>query len=100
MIQPTTVSTRDIVRNAKRIFGTVRRTKQPAIITNLNEPQVAIVSLEDLEKLQQFKDKNSGKALLDIVKEVNALLRDENLPPDLSENHDYYLWGGKKKRPG
>jgi hypothetical protein len=59
---------------------------------NQKEPQAAIVSLEDLEKLQELRRRNSAKVLLDLAQEVHTLLKDEKLPQDLSERHDYYLW--------
>jgi prevent-host-death family protein len=48
-----TVSARDIQRNYKAIVDCVRSTKQPAILVNNHEPQVAIVSLDDVEELTQ-----------------------------------------------
>jgi PHD/YefM family antitoxin component YafN of YafNO toxin-antitoxin module len=87
-----TVTARDIARNYKEVFARVKQTRQPAIVMNQKEPQVAIVSLEDLEKLRELRYKNSAKNLLAWAEEVRELLKDETLPPDLSTRHDYYLW--------
>lgn len=99
MLTPNNITARDILRNYKQVFDKVKNTKQPAVVMSQKEPQVAIVSLDDLEKLQKLRYQNSAKALLDVAKKVNKLLKDEKLPKDLSENHDYYAWGGKKRNP-
>jgi hypothetical protein len=49
--------------------------------------------LEDLEKLSEARRKNSAQAHLDLAQEVQELLKDETLPAELSQKHDYYLWG-------
>ena len=87
------VSARDIQRNYRDIVERVRQTGQPALLMSQKQPQAAIVSLGDLEKLSQARRKNSAQALLDLAQEVQALLKDEPLPADLSQKHDYYLWG-------
>ncbi len=48
----TIVTARDILRNYKSVFDDVKKTKLPAIVTTHKEPQVAIVSLDVLERLQ------------------------------------------------
>ena len=53
------------------------------------EPQVAIVSLDDLEQLQQLKYKNATKALLDLA---GIIPKGSGLPKDLSEKHNEYAW--------
>lgn len=52
--------------------------------------------LEEGLKSNQPSD-NSAKALLKIARLAEQLPSDENTPHDLSVDHDYYLWGGKKK---
>jgi prevent-host-death family protein len=86
------VSARDIQRNYKDVVERVRQTRQPAILMSQKEPQAAIVNLEDLEELKEVRRKNSAKALLELAQEVRELLKDEQLPSDLSQRHDYYLW--------
>jgi prevent-host-death family protein len=90
MLQPIIVTARDILRNYKNIITKVKDTKQPALVMNQKEPQVAIVSLEDFEKLQNLRYKNSAKSLLDTALQVRELLKNETLPADLSERHDFY----------
>lgn len=98
MYEPTKVTARDILRNYKKVFANIKKTKQPTVVFSQKEPQVAIVSLEDLEKLQQLRYKNSGQTMLNIAKKVNNILVEagEKLPNDLSTNHDYYVWAEEK----
>lgn len=86
------VSSRDIQRSYAAIIERVKQTKQPAILMNKKKPQAAIVSLDDLEELQQVRRRNSAKNLLAWVQDVRELLKDETLPSDLAVRHDYYLW--------
>jgi metal-responsive CopG/Arc/MetJ family transcriptional regulator len=51
--------------------------------------------LEEGLKVIQPQKSGSAKALLDIAKEAEKL--NVSGPRDLSFNHDYYTWGGKKK---
>ena len=87
------VSARDMQRNYRDIVERVRQTGQPALLMSQKQPQAAIVRLGDLEKLSQARRKNSAQALLELAREVQELLKDETLPADLSQKHDYYLWG-------
>lgn len=89
----TIVTARDILRDYKRVFNDVRKTKRPAIVTTHKEPQVAIVSLEDLQRLQRLQNKDSSKNLLDFTERARKLLKNEKLPEDLASKHDEYLWG-------
>jgi prevent-host-death family protein len=96
MMPPMTITTRDILRNYKLIINQIRETKQPAIIVSQKEPQVAIVSLDDFKNLQNMRFKNSAKSLLDTAVKVRELLKDEKLPADLSERHDFYNFEEEK----
>lgn len=40
---------------------------------------------------------SSAKALVELAKLAERLPSEENAPKDISENHDYYTWGGPKK---
>jgi prevent-host-death family protein len=91
-MQTYTISARDIQQNYKAVVDRVKHTKQPAILVNQKEPQAVIVSLEDFEKLQGMRKRNSARSALNFAKEVRSLLKDEKLPSDLSAQHDYYLW--------
>jgi hypothetical protein len=45
--------------------------------------------MEDLEKIRQFKNKQSTKALLDMA---GIIPKGSGLPSDLSERHNEYTW--------
>jgi PHD/YefM family antitoxin component YafN of YafNO toxin-antitoxin module len=94
MINIRTITARDILRNYKAVFEKIKKTKEPAVVVSQNEPQVAIVSLDDLEQLKQLRYRQSAKGLLELSRKVGKLIRDsgEKLPADLSVNHDKYLY--------
>ena len=89
MLNAVTVNTRDILRNYKQVFNAVKKTKQPAVVISKKEPQVAIVSMEDLEKLRQLKNKQSTRALLNLS---GIIPKGSGLPADLSKKHNEYGW--------
>ncbi len=89
MITPNIVTAREILRNHKEIFEKVKKTNQPAVVTSQKKPQVAIVSLDDLEQLQQLKYKKSTKALLDLA---GIIPKGSGLPSDLSSKHNEHTW--------
>ncbi|MBI2039688.1 type II toxin-antitoxin system Phd/YefM family antitoxin [Candidatus Microgenomates bacterium] len=89
MLDTTIVTARDILRNYRRVFDKVKKTRQPAIVVSKRKPQVAIVSLDDLERLKSLKNKQSTKVLLDLA---GIIPKGSGLPADLSEKHDEYTW--------
>ncbi len=89
MLSTVTVTARDILRNYREVFDKVKKTKQPAVVMSQKQPQVAIVPLEDLEKLKQLKNKQSTKALFDLA---GIIPKGSGLPSDLSQKHDEYTW--------
>lgn len=93
MLNVNSVPARHLQKSYKSIIEAVKLKKQPVVLTTNNKPQAAIVSLEDLKKLEGQKSKNSAKALFEIVKKAHQILKDEELPKDLSKNHDKYLYG-------
>ncbi len=40
---------------------------------------------------------NSNKALFEFIKLVESIPSKPGEPTDVSTNHDYYAWGGKKR---
>lgn len=48
-------------------------------------------------KVVQPKKSSSAKALVNFAKLASEFKG--SAPRDLSENHDYYTWGGKKRNP-
>ena len=91
MLIPNTVTARELVRNYKRVFDKIKSTKQPAVVSAHKEPQVAIISLEDLEKLNQIEAQLSARGLLKLA-ELGKKIKGEG-PKDLSTNLDKYTWG-------
>ncbi len=89
MLNTTTFTARDIARNYKKVFDAVEKTKQPAVVISQKKPQVAIIPIDDLEKLKALKNRQSTKALLDLA---GSIPKGIGLPADLSKNHDKYAW--------
>ena len=84
-----TITPRDILRNYKEIFEAVKISKQPVMVVSQKEPQVAIVSLDDLESLKQLKYRQSTKALFNMA---GIIPKGSGLPSNLSEKHNEYAW--------
>lgn len=93
MLNTNIIPARNLQKSYKSIIEAVKLKKGPVILTTNNKHQAAIVSMEDLKKLEELKSKNSGKALFEIVKKAHQILTNEELPKDLSKNHDKYLYG-------
>lgn len=92
MFTTTNVTTRDLLRNYKRVINKVKTTKEPAVVVSQKEPQVAIVSLADLQALRELRYRDSGRVLRETADRIRTVLKDEHLPADLSVHHDDYLW--------
>lgn len=89
MLDTVTITPRDILRNYRQIFDKVKTTRRPAVVVSQKKPQVAIISLDDLENLKQLKNKKSTKALLDMA---GIIPKGSGLPADLSKKHNDYTW--------
>lgn len=93
MLNLNTISARDLQKSYRSIINKVKSKKQPVILTTKNQPQAAIVSLEDLDKLQQIKYKQGSLEMLKFIAEHKEELR--GLPADLRERADDILYGSK-----
>lgn len=89
MLNTVTITARDILRNYRQVFDKVKKTKQPVVVMSQKEPQVAIVSMDDLRRLEILKNKQSTKVLLDLA---GIIPKGSGLPADLSGKHDEYTW--------
>lgn len=78
-----------IVNDYKKIFDQVVDSDEPVIISNHGKPVVAVISIKKLERLE---GEQGAKTLLALSQEARMLLKGKDLPTDLSERHDYYLW--------
>lgn len=52
MIIPNFTSSREIQRNYRKLFDTVKRSKKPLIVMRNNKPEVAIVDIKKFEEFQ------------------------------------------------
>ena len=90
-----------MLRNHKQVIERVKSKNERITLVNQDEPQVGIVSLEDLKKLEeldkQTRYQQSTKSLLETAKKIREVLKDENLPADLSKRHDYYHYEEEDK---
>ncbi len=74
--------------------------REIAYLARLKGKSKAEVTREILEKgleIVEPRKSSSAQALVNIVKLAKKL--HIKAPRDLSENHDYYTWGGKKRNP-
>ena len=81
---------REIQRNPKKVSEEVNKEDKPFIVTSNNRPQFAIVSLNFLSKLQKPHERDERAVLLSLINWAEK--KDFDLPSDLSEKHDEYLW--------
>lgn len=100
MLNTNIVTIREVLRNHKRLLERVKKTKMRVTVVSQDHPQVGIVSLDDLKRLddldKQAKYQQSTKSLLEVAKKVREVLRNEKLPEDLSTRHDYYHYEGNQ----
>lgn len=90
MLNTNTIPARNLQKSYKTIIEGVKTKKRVVILTTNNEPQAAIVSLEDLEKLQQAKSIQASLEMLKLAVESKEELK--NLPPDLRQRADEILY--------
>jgi prevent-host-death family protein len=81
---------REVQRNPKKVSEEVNKEDKPFIVMSNNRPQFAIVSLKFLSQMQKLHEKDTPASLLSLVDWAEK--KDFNLPADLSEKHDEYLW--------
>lgn len=91
MLNAYTIPARKLQKSYKSVIEEVKTKKRAVILTTNDKPQAAIVSLEDLEKLQQAKVQQGTSEMLKFVKEHKAELK--RLPANLREIADDILYG-------
>lgn len=97
MINVDYTTVREIQRNPKKISEEVNNADKSYVVMSNNRPQFVIVGLNNFSKLQSSQEqekKTSLISLLDWAEKANL-----DLPNDLSENHDVYLWKQSSKSP-
>ncbi|OGK35240.1 hypothetical protein A3A93_05535 [Candidatus Roizmanbacteria bacterium RIFCSPLOWO2_01_FULL_38_12] len=65
MFTQSTIPVRDILRDYKKVFDRVKKSGKGVVVIRDNIPQVAIISLEEYEKIQLDNLRN------DAIKEYN-----------------------------
>lgn len=90
MINTSVIPARNLQKSYKSIIEEVKMEKKPVVLTTNKIPQVAIVSLEDLEKLQQAKAKLGSLKMLKFAVEHKKELK--GLPADLRQRADEILY--------
>jgi len=68
---PKTTTAREIQRNYRKVFDTVKKTKEPIFVMKNNKPEVAIIDADQLEEmeavlavLQSREEMRAGKGKL------------------------------------
>lgn len=90
MLSANLVPARNLQKSYKSIIESVKVKKHAVVLTTNNKPQAAIVSLEDLEKIQQAKTMQASLDLLKLANESREELK--NLPSDLRERANKILY--------
>jgi prevent-host-death family protein len=85
-----TIPARDMARNYRTIIAKIKETKEPIILSSQNQPEAAVVPMEDLTKLQELKMQESAQALAKIGQLAKTIKGEA--PRDLSQNLDAYTW--------
>lgn len=91
----TMISIRNFLRDYRATMGKVAASGFPVVVTNRQTPQVAVVDLKSLAKLQKIDAPNTATALLELAKEGERISKKYKMkyPKDLSINHNKYAWG-------
>lgn len=85
------IPARNLQKSYKSIIEAVKAKKHAVVLTTNSKPQAAIISLEDLEKLQQAKAEQGTNEILKFVEEHKPELK--QLPANLREIADDILYG-------
>lgn len=90
MLNTSIIPARNLQKFYKSIIEGVKTKKSPVILTTNNQPQAAIVSLEDLEKIQETKAIQASLDMLKLATESREELK--HLPSDLRERANEILY--------
>jgi prevent-host-death family protein len=88
---------REIQRNPKKVSEEVNKTGTSLVVMSNNRPQFVIMGLKTFSKLQTPQKTNAELSLLGLIDWAEK--KDFDLPSDLSEKHNEYLWGESEKSP-
>lgn len=87
-----TVSARELLRDQAGIIKRIQETKQPLVLVNREEPQIALVPLSDLDELAMLKRREALKKLDELSAKIAQEHKNQPLPTDASINHDKYFY--------
>lgn len=90
MLNTTIVPARNLQKSYKTIIEGVKTKKRAVILITNNKPQAAIVSLEDLERLQQAKATQASLDMLKLTLKSRQELK--SLPANLRERANQILY--------
>ncbi len=90
MLNTSFIPARNLQKSYKSIIEDVKKKKRAVVLTTNNKPQAAIVSLEDLEKIQQIKAAQASLDMLELAGESREELK--RLPSDLRERANEILY--------
>lgn len=90
MLNPSIIPARSLQKSYKSIIEAVKNKKRAVVLTTKNKPQAAIVSLEDLDRLQQAKAAQASLDMLKLASESRKELK--SLPADLRKRADKILY--------
>lgn len=90
MLNTNIIPARNLQKSYKAIIEGVKTNKKAVVLITNKEPQAAIVSLEDLEKIQQTKNIQASLDMLKLAIESREELK--NLPADLRQKADEILY--------
>lgn len=91
MLNTHIIPARNLQKSYKSIIEDVKTKKHTVVLTTNNEPQAAIVSLEDLERLKQTKALQTSLDMLKLATSSRKELK--SLPSDLRERANKILYG-------
>lgn len=94
MLDTNIIPARNLQKSYKSIIDGVKTKKHAVVLTTSNKPQAAIVSLEDLDRIQQAKAMQSSLDMLKLATENREELK--NLPADLRQRADKILYSKRK----
>lgn len=90
MLNANFIPARTLQKSYKSIIENVKTKKRAIILTTNDQPQAAIVSLEDLEELKKAKTMQANLSLLELANDSKEELK--SLPSDLRKGANKILY--------
>ena len=90
MLNTTSIPARNLQKSYKAIIEAVKKGKRAMILTTNDQPQAAIVSIEDLEELKKAKALQANLDMLKLATDSKEELK--NLPANLRDQASKILY--------